>query len=650
MRVAGIFSASLLALTTALGDAAVASPAAARGSSTATSSKYALVIRTNNAKGDRDATPARLTAQVAQELASACGSSPASGASAVPMYAGHFAVSPPLARKGKAEDTSEIVLFYTPEPAEPCTLSADGVDGKSGAIVSILSSDLIAPSSTKLRHLVFVAQEALDPSLLDTQRSNASWTSPMLLNHVTASAPDQITADASKKDVAQWTWEQQMRALLGESSNNAAAAPEVANEDTPTRLLPVLTTAQEGAQAVFVPAQTGEEVARVTDIQSLAQHVRLLQLDSYWALVQMDDAALLSHELFLPSDSRIALVPSPAQLKPLITSAAGGNNNSSEPTFPKPQFSSLITSILASHQISTNRLEQDARQLTAEDANAGWVTRHSGTQGGRKAAEWVLGQMSQSLRYVAGAECALWEYDPLFSPNVVCTIKADPQAVEAQRARVGVGRDGEEEEEEEPEGLVLVSAHYDSRGTFGYIEAPGGDDDGSGTTLLLGVARVIGEYRMRFARDVHLVAHSGEEQGLVGSKYYARHLREKKIPVRLALQSDMVAYHNPGEPAQLAFPNRLATESATLYVQALAQLYTPELVVGYCTACCSDHQSYWEQDFAATWLFERNGAIADPAYHQSYDLTDRSGYDFNQLRGATQVALATILETAHFYL
>lgn len=39
---------------------------------------------------------------------------------------------------------------------------------------------------------------------------------------------------------------------------------------------------------------------------------------------------------------------------------------------------------------------------------------------------------------------------------------------------------------------VIISAHYDSRGSFGRTRAPGGDDDGSGTTSLLAIARAIG--------------------------------------------------------------------------------------------------------------------------------------------------------------
>lgn len=69
---------------------------------------------------------------------------------------------------------------------------------------------------------------------------------------------------------------------------------------------------------------------------------------------------------------------------------------------------------------------------------------------------------------------------------------------------------------------VLISAHYDSRGSFGSTRAPGGDDDGSGTTGILSIARTIARLGVTFRSNVELVTFAGEEQGLYGSAYYAR--------------------------------------------------------------------------------------------------------------------------------
>lgn len=69
---------------------------------------------------------------------------------------------------------------------------------------------------------------------------------------------------------------------------------------------------------------------------------------------------------------------------------------------------------------------------------------------------------------------------------------------------------------------MLISAHYDSRGSFGNTRAPGGNDDGSGTVGILSIARTIARKQVRFRSNVELALFAGEEQGLFGSKAYAR--------------------------------------------------------------------------------------------------------------------------------
>ena len=122
---------------------------------------------------------------------------------------------------------------------------------------------------------------------------------------------------------------------------------------------------------------------------------------------------------------------------------------------------------------------------------------------------------------------------------------------------------------------ILLSAHYDSRGSFGSLRAPGGDDDGSGTVALLSIARTIKRTGIKFKKNVQLAAFAGEEQGLLGSHAYARaylsfyaragrrltrwdagQLRELDADLTLMVQADMLAYHKAGEPPQLGLPDR----------------------------------------------------------------------------------------------
>ena len=75
-------------------------------------------------------------------------------------------------------------------------------------------------------------------------------------------------------------------------------------------------------------------------------------------------------------------------------------------------------------------------------------------------------------------------------------------------------------------------------------------------------------------------------------------------------------------------------------------MYSPELLVGQTNSCCSDHQSFLALGFPATAVGERNGPIADPQYHHSEDLSQREGYDFDQIISIAKVTLAGIMTVA----
>lgn len=87
----------------------------------------------------------------------------------------------------------------------------------------------------------------------------------------------------------------------------------------------------------------------------------------------------------------------------------------------------------------------------------------------------------------------------------------------------------------------VVLGHYDSRaaGTNdGASDAPGANDDGSGTALVLELARVLST-RPCEATTVFLMT-AGEEQGLLGARWYARTARENGWRVEAALSNDIV--------------------------------------------------------------------------------------------------------------
>lgn len=118
------------------------------------------------------------------------------------------------------------------------------------------------------------------------------------------------------------------------------------------------------------------------------------------------------------------------------------------------------------------------------------------------------------------------------------------------------------------------------RQTWGENSAPAANDDGTGTALILSIARHISSLKLRFYHNVAIVLFSGEEQGLLGSQHFAAKLKEEKVDIKLALQTDMIGYRKPGEPLQMALPDLIGLTEARYLVGNISTLYAPELVVG----------------------------------------------------------------------
>ena len=93
----------------------------------------------------------------------------------------------------------------------------------------------------------------------------------------------------------------------------------------------------------------------------------------------------------------------------------------------------------------------------------------------------------------------------------------------------------------EKEGIVLIQAHMDSRcHSVCDVEctAHGMEDNGSGTALVIELARVMSQLSME--RTVVFMATIGEEQGLYGANAFATWAVDKNMDIRAVLNNDIV--------------------------------------------------------------------------------------------------------------
>jgi hypothetical protein len=93
----------------------------------------------------------------------------------------------------------------------------------------------------------------------------------------------------------------------------------------------------------------------------------------------------------------------------------------------------------------------------------------------------------------------------------------------------------------DPERVIVITGHIDSRVTDplnATSDAPGANDDGSGTAAVLEAARILSQHR--FPATIVYGIVSGEEQGLNGSEILARYARAQGWRVEADLNNDII--------------------------------------------------------------------------------------------------------------
>jgi hypothetical protein len=173
-------------------------------------------------------------------------------------------------------------------------------------------------------------------------------------------------------------------------------------------------------------------------------------------------------------------------------------------------------------------------------------------------------------------------FDLNANKNVSVTIGVAPAHVMTQNVvAVWEGSDPKLKNE-----YVAVGAHYDHIGVAGSGQCQaingdtvcnGADDDGSGTTAVLGMAEAISHAKQKPKRSVLFVWHCGEEKGLWGSRYFTDYPTIPLDHVVSQLNIDMIGRSkkdgdtNPRN-AELTGPNAIYVIGSTMMSTELGNL------------------------------------------------------------------------------
>ncbi len=93
----------------------------------------------------------------------------------------------------------------------------------------------------------------------------------------------------------------------------------------------------------------------------------------------------------------------------------------------------------------------------------------------------------------------------------------------------------------DPDRIYVVSGHYDSMCTSpsdAKCDAPGANDDASGTAAVVELARVMS--KRKFDATIIFMTVPGEEQGLLGATYFAEQAKQTKMNIEAMFTNDII--------------------------------------------------------------------------------------------------------------
>lgn len=209
---------------------------------------------------------------------------------------------------------------------------------------------------------------------------------------------------------------------------------------------------------------------------------------------------------------------------------------------------------------------------------------------------------------------------------------------------------------EKPEEIVVISAHYDHLGIKDGKIYYGADDDASGTVAVMQTAKAFkraakrGFYPRRSVLFLHL---TGEEKGLLGSRYYVENPIFPLAQTVANLNTDMVGrvdQAHQGEPDYLYLigSNRLSTELDSIIQQQNKKYTALQLDYTYNAEddpnrfyYRSDHYNFAKHKIPVVFFF--NGVHED--YHKPTDTPDKINYEL--LKKRTELLFYTAWEVAN---
>ena len=164
------------------------------------------------------------------------------------------------------------------------------------------------------------------------------------------------------------------------------------------------------------------------------------------------------------------------------------------------------------------------------------------------------------------------------------------------------------------EKIIVVSAHYDHLGGMGKdTYFPGANDNASGVSQLLSLAKYFAAHPHRYS--MVFIGFSGEEAGILGSKYFSEHPLIPLSNIRFLVNLDL---NGTGDEGMMVVNATIHPKEFNL-LQQLNNLHHYFVKIGSRgKAANSDHYWFTQLGVPAFYMYTLGGI---KAYHDVFDIS-----------------------------
>lgn len=280
----------------------------------------------------------------------------------------------------------------------------------------------------------------------------------------------------------------------------------------------------------------------------------------------------------------------------------------------------FITLHLHAQKIETERIKKHITYLSSDKLEG----RFPGTKGEKKAARYIIKQFEKAGLQPMGTLYFYQEFPLSYNPNPHDTSAKNSVKTKGQNIIGFLNNDAEY--------TIVIGAHYDHLGrghagnsmdktTENQIHN-GADDNASGTAGVIELARYFAKNKRKENCNFLFICFSGEEEGLIGSKYFTNNPTYPLEKISCMLNMDMIGRLNDSTHKLMIS----GTGTTALWEPLLNQLIAENTYLKLKTDSAgmgpSDHASFYLKNIPVLHFF--TGIHGD--YHKPSDDAEKINF------------------------